>query len=321
MSERWAWIPGYEYKYKISDDGIVQNLSGRPLKRQRASKQGHLQVHLFKSGSVKVKYVHRLVLEAFVGPCPTGMQCRHLNGIADDNRLENLCWGTASEDNYDRVRHGTHQHSRRSHCKYGHPLDGVYRDKQGNIKQRYCTTCYKESHNRRKRENKTHCPKGHELDGIRYRADGTVRGRYCKTCTDEQLTRSRGQHWAQKTYCPHGHPLDGVIYKPDGSVKQRYCKTCHRNRAPKATLCPNGHEHDMVRRYADGTERPYCTKCQQGALKATYERKRAQTHCKYGHPLDAVQRDGSGRECRYCKTCRKLSAARRREAKRAAKME
>lgn len=51
--------------------------------------------------------VHRLMLEAFVGPCPPGMECRHLNGVADDNRLENLCWGTHLENEMDRRRHGT----------------------------------------------------------------------------------------------------------------------------------------------------------------------------------------------------------------------
>ena len=34
-------------------------------------------------------YVHRLVLDAFIGPEP-GLQCNHKNGIRDDNRLGNL---------------------------------------------------------------------------------------------------------------------------------------------------------------------------------------------------------------------------------------
>lgn len=51
--------------------------------------------------------VHRLVLEAFVGPCPKGMQTRHLNGIRNDNHLGNLKWGTSQENALDRNRHGT----------------------------------------------------------------------------------------------------------------------------------------------------------------------------------------------------------------------
>ncbi len=68
---------------------------------------GYLAVSLWKNNKERILYVHRLVLEAFVGECPEGMQCRHLNGNRTDNRLENLCWGTPAEDANDRKRHGT----------------------------------------------------------------------------------------------------------------------------------------------------------------------------------------------------------------------
>jgi hypothetical protein len=51
--------------------------------------------------------VHRLVLEAFVGPCPAGMEACHNNGVRTDNRLENLRWDTRSANCRDRIRHGT----------------------------------------------------------------------------------------------------------------------------------------------------------------------------------------------------------------------
>jgi hypothetical protein len=38
--------------------------------------------------------VHHLVLEAFVGPCPEGMECLHGDDIPDNNILSNLQWGT-----------------------------------------------------------------------------------------------------------------------------------------------------------------------------------------------------------------------------------
>ncbi|MDE2095631.1 MAG: HNH endonuclease [Patescibacteria group bacterium] len=59
------------------------------------------------SGNKKYSLVHRLVLEAFIGPCPPGMECRHLNGNRSDNRLENLCWGTRIENVEDKRKHGT----------------------------------------------------------------------------------------------------------------------------------------------------------------------------------------------------------------------
>lgn len=40
------------------------------------------------------KYVHHIVLEAFVGPCPVGMEAMHLNDVQTDNRAGNLEWGT-----------------------------------------------------------------------------------------------------------------------------------------------------------------------------------------------------------------------------------
>ena len=41
-------------------------------------------------GNAKMEKVHRLVLEAFVGPNPPGLECCHNNGDPSDNRVENL---------------------------------------------------------------------------------------------------------------------------------------------------------------------------------------------------------------------------------------
>ena len=72
---------------------------------------GYYSVNLYDNpGTNKHKnyLVHRLVLETFIGPRPKGMECRHLNGIRTDNRLDNLCWGTRAENQQDSVKHGTH---------------------------------------------------------------------------------------------------------------------------------------------------------------------------------------------------------------------
>lgn len=53
----------------------------------------------------KTRLVHRLVLEAFSGVCPTGLEARHLNGDRKDNRLCNLAWGTREENIEDKKRH------------------------------------------------------------------------------------------------------------------------------------------------------------------------------------------------------------------------
>lgn len=72
---------------------------------------GYFSVNLYDNpgtGQHKNYLVQHLVLNTFIGPKPPGMECRHLNGIRGDNRLENLCWGTRSENQQDSVQHGTH---------------------------------------------------------------------------------------------------------------------------------------------------------------------------------------------------------------------
>jgi hypothetical protein len=101
--EKWKAIPGFEGLYEVSDQGRVRNQTRllRPSKQQR----GHMLVAL---GATAQRYVHRLVLEAFVGPASDGMECRHLNGDPADNRLCNLAWGTRLENFADRTRLGEH---------------------------------------------------------------------------------------------------------------------------------------------------------------------------------------------------------------------
>ena len=68
---------------------------------------GYPTVNLSDGVGKRRWYVHRLVLEAFVGPRPEGMACRHLDGDRANNRVENLAWGTYSENERDKLRHGT----------------------------------------------------------------------------------------------------------------------------------------------------------------------------------------------------------------------
>lgn len=234
VNENWAPAPGYEELYEVSDLGRVKSLRlGKLMKPHEVNYRiGYLQVGFSLAGRMKNFYVHRLVLEAFVGPCPDGMECRHLNGNARDNRLLNLAWGTRSENNFDRVKHGTHYHTARTHCPKGHPLDGVARRPDGTIRQRICITCRREK-GRRRRAAKQTCPQGHPFDAVAYKSDGTVRQRYCTRCRVEsvskQMTARHGEARANRTHCAKGHELDGVC------ARGRYCKRCNneRNRAAR----------------------------------------------------------------------------------------
>ena len=103
MKEVWQPVRGYEGLYEVSSHGrIWSHKSGRLLSRSIAN-TGYQQVNL--GGSVR--HVQRIVLEAFVGPCPPSHEACHANGIRTDNRLANLRWDTRKGNMADASKHGT----------------------------------------------------------------------------------------------------------------------------------------------------------------------------------------------------------------------
>lgn len=53
-------------------------------------------------------FIHHLVLLAFVGPCPEGMQaCHYPDRDTRNNRADNLRWGSDRDNHDDQDRHGT----------------------------------------------------------------------------------------------------------------------------------------------------------------------------------------------------------------------
>lgn len=117
--ETWGDLPGFEGYYQMSTQGRVKSLSrvvpharwGTYTVREKILKpswDGHyFHVIFSKDGKEPLRLIHRLVLETFVGPCPEGMECRHLDNDPKNNRLENLCWDTERNNQHDRVANGT----------------------------------------------------------------------------------------------------------------------------------------------------------------------------------------------------------------------
>jgi hypothetical protein len=151
----WRPIPGWEGLYEVSNHGLVWSCKKRKgtrggILKTPPLKSGHLQVNLCRDGVPVHKQVHALVLEAFAGPCPPGMECRHLNGNPADNRWpENLTWGTSGENNLDQVRHGTfrNRNTGKAICDHGHEFTPANTGRWPDGR-RYCITCRK----RRNRE-------------------------------------------------------------------------------------------------------------------------------------------------------------------------
>jgi len=121
--ERWRDVVGYEGHYQVSDLGRVRSvdrvvphgrhgtmkLVGKIRRSVPDSKSGHLSVKLCKEGVPTLVYVHRLVLAAWVSPCPDGCEvCHGPNGVAD-NSISNLSYGTRSENHLDKRRDGTNR--------------------------------------------------------------------------------------------------------------------------------------------------------------------------------------------------------------------
>lgn len=78
----------------------------RPIKPGRVGPYSYLHVSLRRDGKTHQYYVHHLVLAAFVGPKPPGMECLHRDGNPGNNGLGNLRWGTSAENSEDTVRMG-----------------------------------------------------------------------------------------------------------------------------------------------------------------------------------------------------------------------
>ena len=99
-TEEWRSIKGYEDRYEVSERGRVRShvySEDRLLKCSQDSK-GYPKVTLWVQGNGNCIFVHSLVLEAFVGPRPSGLFCDHLDGNPVNNCAGNLEWVTPAEN-------------------------------------------------------------------------------------------------------------------------------------------------------------------------------------------------------------------------------
>lgn len=103
----WKKIPDYD-NYWISKDGrILSTKKKKPIIMKPISAlDGHMYLFLYSNGNMKKMWIHRAVLLAWDRKPMDGEECRHLNDIPTDNRIENLCWGTRIENVADKRRNG-----------------------------------------------------------------------------------------------------------------------------------------------------------------------------------------------------------------------
>ena len=158
-NERWLSVPGYP-GYEVSDQGRVRSLDrevrsrwgtpktlkGKILSQRLVGGNGSIGRYractLFRDGERKPVTVHILMLETFVSPRPEGMWGCHRDDNPANNSLENLYWGSPSENVFDKVRNGHHPDANKTHCPQGHE----YTEENTYIKprtgHRECRTCH-----------------------------------------------------------------------------------------------------------------------------------------------------------------------------------
>ena len=121
MREEWRPVMDWEGFYEVSNSGEVRSLKrfikhGRGKNAFRLIKErilkpvlsnGHLVVGLCKDRKSRNYGVHVLVLTAFKGSRPPGLEGRHLDGDATNNKIKNLAWGTHLQNMQDKILHGT----------------------------------------------------------------------------------------------------------------------------------------------------------------------------------------------------------------------
>ncbi len=117
MNEVWKPIPGFESKYEASTLGRIKVIKksfrgrfpvGYILKPSKHYKSGYYSVMLTRSRNSHQRILlHRIILKTFCGDCPTGMEASHRDGLKINNSISNLEWKTHSENEKDKVGHGT----------------------------------------------------------------------------------------------------------------------------------------------------------------------------------------------------------------------
>lgn len=121
VDEVWRGVVGCERDYQVSSAGRVRSVPRLITKRRNGgsafvhpvsgrilkcipTKKGYLTIRV----GGRMRLVHHLVLEAFVGPRPDGAEARHFpDRDKTNNRVDNLHWGTAQDNSDDKKVHGT----------------------------------------------------------------------------------------------------------------------------------------------------------------------------------------------------------------------
>jgi hypothetical protein len=104
MQEEWKFIQGFGGRYEVSNYGFVRSYLQKGTNKMMSEPQrgiagtlepsGYIALTLSAGNKKRTIRAHRLVLEAFIGGCPNGMECCHKDNNKSNNKLSNLEWNT-----------------------------------------------------------------------------------------------------------------------------------------------------------------------------------------------------------------------------------
>jgi hypothetical protein len=233
-------------------------------------------VTLSVDGDRKQCRVAPLVLEAFVGPRPPGMDCCHDDGDSTNDALSNLRWDTKRANQADTLRHGRHWQSNKTACPLGHNLaaPNLVRQDYG----RTCRAC-RDTHGWARHYNI-------RRDDLRWKNEADQRYR-------EILSQSGRYAPDRGSACPRGHVLQApnLVARDEGKA----CLTCSNTRAWAYYQHPGMGPDDPV--WLAEAERRYA-EIMSGRKPAANGEK---THCPRDHRLEPPNlRGGKGRRCLAC---------------------
>jgi hypothetical protein len=100
--EIWKNIENENY-YQVSNLGNVRSLNYKntgltKILKQSNHEDGYKIISIYINKIRKTVRIHRLVANAFIENSCNKSEVNHINGIKDDNRVENLEWCTHSEN-------------------------------------------------------------------------------------------------------------------------------------------------------------------------------------------------------------------------------
>lgn len=146
MTEVWKDVKGFEGMYQVSNLGRIKSLEREVITKKgyaikvnesilKGSKdtKGYLQVEFKKDGKRIIRFIHRIVAEAFIPNVEHKEQVNHKNGNKLDNYVGNLEWATCKEN----IEHAWKNNLNTARCGEKHANSKLTDEQARYIKENY----------------------------------------------------------------------------------------------------------------------------------------------------------------------------------------